>query len=294
MAGTFQYSDRIEFPEGSGPSSPPSNYLSLYAKTDDNFYLKNSAGVERPLFAYTVGSGLEIWNSTIEVTPDVARYSQAGTFAATNTFTAGQRFWGTTNPTAQLQVGIAGNTGGQIVMAINGNAAALTLSGSTKSIILDGTAGTTDFFNIRNFGISRWLFRNNFDAAVDTNDGTNTGANFVIMSRNDDGTLLDNPFLAFYRGMKNLNFRTSASGVDGSGMFMLGNMVRLPTGSPVNSVAVMSSGGSFMYRNSNGNQRYVVGVESIIKTTAAAPYTNDGYVTMYIGNNTAIKVMTTA
>lgn len=352
MSTVLKY-DRLDFGEVASVGSVNPSNLALYAKTDNYLYTKDSTGTERQV-TFAVGSGLELWNGNIQVTSDIARYSFAGTFLQTNTFsatqritgagnglrldelfavpstpaastrtvfmspsglrsidptgtaytyardeysnefTAAQRIWASSNPTPQLHLGIAGNTGGQIFGLINGNTVSVTLSGAGKSIIFDGTAATTDIIQLRHFGLARWLVRNNFDAAVDTNDGTNTGANMCFMSRNDNGTQLDNPFLGLYRGARNFSFRTTTSGTDGSGIIAIGNMVRLPTGSPASAVLIMSSGGSFMYRNTNGNQRYVVGVESITKTTAGAPFTNDGYITLYIGNNTAIKVMTTA
>jgi hypothetical protein len=51
--------------------------------------------------------------------------------------------------------------------------------------------------------------------------------------------------------------------------------------------------GRFRVTESDAAQRYVVQAASSTKTTAAAPYANDGFVTLTI-NGTAVKVMTTA
>ena len=51
--------------------------------------------------------------------------------------------------------------------------------------------------------------------------------------------------------------------------------------------------GQFSMTPTDGTRRYVVLAASSTKTTAGAPYTNDGYVTMNI-NGTDVKVMTTA
>lgn len=56
---------------------------------------------------------------------------------------------------------------------------------------------------------------------------------------------------------------------------------------------LMEYNGRFIVTESDTTNRYLVQAASSTKTTAGAPYTNDGYVTMTV-NGTALKVMTTA
>ena len=58
-------------------------------------------------------------------------------------------------------------------------------------------------------------------------------------------------------------------------------------------VGAMEYNNSFFLTNSDATRRSIVLAASSTKTTAGAPYTNDGYITMNI-NGTDVKVMTTA
>lgn len=91
----------IKLLEVSTPSSPPSGKLSLYAKSDDTLYTKNSSGTEKQVAIKDVNSNLSV-NNLLE------GYTTTATAAATTTLTVSstylQYFTGTTTQTIVLPV----------------------------------------------------------------------------------------------------------------------------------------------------------------------------------------------
>lgn len=97
------------------------------------------------------------------------------------------------------------------------------------------------------------------------------------------------------------SLRIAASGVAlfGSGSFggaskalFVGDATTAPTSAPTGGVIVFSSGSRLQVRETSSN-RYLVQAAASTKTTAGAPYTNDGYVEVVI-NGTIRRLMTTA
>lgn len=66
-----------------------------------------------------------------------------------------------------------------------------------------------------------------------------------------------------------------------------------PAGTLTNGISIYSSGGYAYVMDAAGGTGLIVKAANATKTTAGAPYTNDGYITVTIGG-TSVKVMTTA
>lgn len=79
----------------------------------------------------------------------------------------------------------------------------------------------------------------------------------------------------------------------GQGVLQVGNALTDASSNPVNAFLLQAKSGRAMVYEADGSLSFLVKAVSATKTTAGAPYTNDGYVEGVINGNT-IKFMTTA
>ena len=79
----------------------------------------------------------------------------------------------------------------------------------------------------------------------------------------------------------------------GEGVFQVGNAQTDASSNPTNAFLLQAKSGRAMVYETDGSLSYLVKAVASTKTTAGAPYTNDGYVEIVV-NGTTLKVMTTA
>jgi hypothetical protein len=96
----------------------------------------------------------------------------------------------------------------------------------------------------------------------------------------------------FFEGQGNFGFGTQDYG-SGVGVFAIANAGTDASANPASGVALQSKSGRLKVMETDGVLSWLVKAASATKTTAGAPYTNDGYVEIII-DGTTLKVMTTA
>lgn len=94
------------------------------------------------------------------------------------------------------------------------------------------------------------------------------------------------------RSDKNIGINGNSYG-SGLGVMFIGDAGTDASGNPTGGAILQSKSGRLRVMETDGSLSYLVKSTASTKTTAAAPYTNDGYVEVVI-NGTTVKLMTTA
>jgi hypothetical protein len=99
--------------------------------------------------------------------------------------------------------------------------------------------------------------------------------------------------ISFFNGFSGLNATEPTWNGLQRGIF-IGNATASAAGNPTGGGYLFVESGRFKIRETDtGSNNFIVHAAASTKTTAGAPYANDGYVTVII-NGTAVKLMTTA
>ncbi len=152
----------------------------------------------------------------------------------------------------------------------------------------------------RNDGVASFKYAL-FNPTSLTSGWDNSAAAFYYAAATDD----DTKFIAkFRKGSYDNVFELRSDGNarfgsvsqsygGGVGVFQFGNAGTDASSNPTNAFLLQAKSGRAMVYETDGSLSYLVKAVASTKTTAGAPYTNDGYVEIVV-NGTTLKVMTTA